>query len=326
VWNWPLGFVINDMQVFSEDTIWFASSLLIGGGAYRTTNGGVNWEKRDSGIPANSYPDRMYFYNSRIGFAYQVGDASGFKTTNGGSNWFPTDSGFIDIHFLDSLNGWRSWNSNGIQKTTNGGLNWTEISFPNVPGLITNKQILEFNIINNDTMYAVGAYIQRPDFSYRAIIYKTTNLGLNWNYLYPDTGFIMLRFTTLFAINNNIWAYSLYNNKGIYSTTGGTPTFVNNITSELPNKFDLYQNFPNPFNNTTKFKFKVARHSGSSASYIKIVVYDIMGREIQTLVNESLIPGIYETSFDGSNLNSGLYFYKLTSEEYSETRKMILLK
>ncbi|MCI0473163.1 MAG: hypothetical protein L0Y76_06210, partial [Ignavibacteria bacterium] len=70
VWNWPLDRVIYDMQIFGEDTIWYGDSDPISGGVIRTTNGGLNWEKRDNGIPANSYPDRIYFYNSRIGFAY----------------------------------------------------------------------------------------------------------------------------------------------------------------------------------------------------------------------------------------------------------------
>jgi Secretion system C-terminal sorting domain len=59
---------------------------------------------------------------------------------------------------------------------------------------------------------------------------------------------------------------------------------------------------------------------------VKIVVYDVTGREVQKLVNESLKPGTYETSFDGSMLNSGVYFYKITAGDYSETKKMLLIK
>ena len=96
---------------------------------------------------------------------------------------------------------------------------------------------------------------------------------------------------------------------------------VNKIESETPAKYELYQNCPNPFNSTSNFKFEIAKLGNA-----KIVVYDIMGREVQTLVNESLKPGTYEVMFDGSMLNSGVYFYKLETENRISTKKMLLLK
>ena len=322
VWNWPLDRIIFDMQVFSEDTIWYADRFSVGGGAFRTTNGGVNWEKRDSGIPANSYPDRIYFYNSRIGYAYHIGNPFGHKTTNAGENWIQTDSGFIDIHFLDSINGFRSWNSKGIQRTTNGGINWNNLNMPNASGISTNKQILEFNIINNDTIYAVGGYTQRPDFSYRAIIYKTTNMGLNWIYLYPDTGFAIIRLTSLFTINNNVWAYSQYNNKGIYSEIGGGATNVNNISLETPNEYELTQNYPNPFNASTNIIYKILKSSD-----VRIEIIDILGRNMQALVDKKHTPGTYRVSFNGENLGSGILFYQMiVDNKIVQTKRMTLLK
>jgi hypothetical protein len=99
------------------------------------------------------------------------------------------------------------------------------------------------------------------------------------------------------------------------------PLSVHKITMEIPTKYDLTQNYPNPFNPTTKIKFDVAR-----VGDVKIVVYDVMGREVQTLVNESLKPGTYETSFDASALNSGVYFYRMVAGDYKETKKLLLLK
>lgn len=98
-------------------------------------------------------------------------------------------------------------------------------------------------------------------------------------------------------------------------------TGINQISSELPSAYSLSQNYPNPFNPTTKIKFSVPK-----AGDAKIVVFDIMGREVQTLVNEKLQPGTYEASFDGSALNSGVYFYKLTTDGFTETKKMLLIK
>jgi hypothetical protein len=104
------------------------------------------------------------------------------------------------------------------------------------------------------------------------------------------------------------------------------PTGIINLTNDIPDEYRLEQNYPNPFNSTSNLKFKIARHGGSSTSDVRLIVYDIMGREVQTLVNKRLQPGTYETTFDGSMLNSGVYFYKLITEDYINTKRMILIK
>jgi len=73
-------------------------------------------------------------------------------------------------------------------------------------------------------------------------------------------------------------------------------------------------------------KFEISRLGGSSMTDVKIIVYDVMGREVQTLVNERLQPGTYEVAFDGSSLNSGVYFYKLTAGDFTEVKKMLMIK
>ena len=100
-------------------------------------------------------------------------------------------------------------------------------------------------------------------------------------------------------------------------------TGINNLGSTIPNSFALYQNYPNPFNPTTKIKFDITAHSVGQTF---LSVYDALGREIQTLVNEKLNPGTYEVTFDGSNLTSGIYFYILKSGNYTETKKMVMIK
>ncbi|MFA5012581.1 MAG: exo-alpha-sialidase [Ignavibacteria bacterium] len=109
----------------------------------------------------------------------------------------------------------------------------------------------------------------------------------------------------------------------------GNTIGIQNISSDIPDKFSLLQNHPNPFNPMTKIRFDIANGfpvitSGNEKVVLK--VYNVMGREVQTLVDERLQPGTYETSFDGSVLNSGVYFYKLISYGYSETKKMLLIK
>ena len=111
---------------------------------------------------------------------------------------------------------------------------------------------------------------------------------------------------------------------GIFSvwfkfTTIGTLNITGN--SEIPKEFRLYNNYPNPFNPSTKIKFDIPK-----SSLVKLIVYDILGREIKTLVNEKLNAGRYEVNWDGSNYPSGVYIYKLVAEDFVNVKKMVLLK
>ena len=101
---------------------------------------------------------------------------------------------------------------------------------------------------------------------------------------------------------------------------------IRNISEIVPSSYSLYQNYPNPFNPVTNIQFDIPSKDKSQNSKVKLVVYDILGKEIATLVNEQLQPGTYEVTFDGSNLVSGVYFYKLNSGDFSETKKMLLIK
>jgi hypothetical protein len=93
------------------------------------------------------------------------------------------------------------------------------------------------------------------------------------------------------------------------------------ISSEIPAGYRLYQNYPNPFNPTTKIRFAIPK-----STFTKLVVYDVLGMEIETIVSEQLTAGTYEAEWDAGNYPSGLYFYKSTAGNYAETRKMILVK
>lgn len=109
---------------------------------------------------------------------------------------------------------------------------------------------------------------------------------------------------------------------------------IQTTSTEIPGGFSLSQNYPNPFNPTTKIKFDIPKSVNSEWSIVNLKVYDALGKEVQTLVNEKLSPGSYETEFNGSNLSSGMYFYKfmvsssnpLETQNYTETKRMILVK
>lgn len=107
----------------------------------------------------------------------------------------------------------------------------------------------------------------------------------------------------------------------IYNITEGQLLAVNNINNSIPEKYSLSQNYPNPFNSMTNVKWQMLK-----AGIAKIVVFDILGKEITTIVNGKYTPGTYEVTFDASQLSSGIYFYKLIANDFSETKKMLMIK
>ncbi len=146
---------------------------------------------------------------------------------------------------------------------------------------------------------------------------------------------------TLYFGNENGRLFALYDtNGGVINRGPAKPiwaTFQNNIrrtgdkrtpntnlnefTKEIPAKFELLQNFPNPFNPVTDIRFVLPK-----TSIVKISIYDILGKEIEVLVNEKLSPGSYNVGWDASKHPSGVYLYKLSAGDFVETKKMILIK
>lgn len=101
---------------------------------------------------------------------------------------------------------------------------------------------------------------------------------------------------------------------------------VHNVTTQVPEKFSLQQNYPNPFNPSTKIRFSIPKVAASRDQFVQLKVYDILGHEITTIVNEQLKPGTYEVDFSGNNFSSGVYYYKLSAGGFTETKKMVMLK
>ena len=105
-----------------------------------------------------------------------------------------------------------------------------------------------------------------------------------------------------------------------YGDTSFTIVSIEN-EFETPNTFYLAQNYPNTFNPVTTIRFQT-----EDFGFVSLRVYDILGNELETLVNEEKPKGVYEITFDGSDLTSGIYFYQLKTDNYIETKKMQLMK
>jgi len=314
---------INDIFILNEDTIWYTDEATLLGGLFRSTDRGATWARQF--YENGNIPSRIYMINSHIGF-FSGSDVSVLnKTTNGGSNWsiIAAQNGFRDIYFSDSLTGWKS--TGGIKKTMDGGLTWIEQVLPQT----STSGIREFSNINNDTIWGSGGYIFYPGYGPRGIIYMTTNGGVNWGYQLPDTSLnIGIFYHTDFSNRLNGWCY--FNFEGVHTVSGGdTSTYytgINNPNIMIPYLFTLYQNYPNPFNPIT-----VIRYELRVKSYVRLIIYDVSGKEIRMLVNQLQNSGSYDFRFDGGSLSSGVYFYKLEAEDikgnqYTETKKMIMVR
>ncbi|MBK8553187.1 MAG: T9SS type A sorting domain-containing protein [Ignavibacteria bacterium] len=110
------------------------------------------------------------------------------------------------------------------------------------------------------------------------------------------------------------------NNKTVNYNAGST-IGITNISSAIPDSYTLSQNYPNPFNPVTNLEFGI-----SMTEFVSLKIYDMLGKEVATLVNEELDPGTYKYSFDASGLTSGIYFYKITAGDFTETKRMNLIK
>ena len=257
------GISAESMHILNKDTMWIVLSEGLTGGIFRTTNGGVNWTNQLSAGSGN--PNIIYFYDKNLGFAGRSDILNRmYRTTNAGQTWELGDfRPFTDIQFVNSLTGWICDNEpdSSMQKTTDGGLTWKRQRLPHEGGPFLWSRIINFSVLNKDSLWAVGGTYNYGSGRFRALVYKTTNGGENWGYQIPDTSFhIVGQFLHVnFADKNHGWAFN--GTTGVRTIKGGDSTTIytgiNQISSEVPKSFKLSQNYPNPFNPTTKINYEL---------------------------------------------------------------------
>ena len=170
------------------------------------------------------------------------------------------------------------------------------------------------------------------DANYEIYYKRSTDSGISWS---TDTRLTNLAGTSYHpyvavsgTIVHVVWYDGRDNNDEIYYKRNptGNVVDVNNIGNEIPDSYKLYQNYPNPFNPVTKIRFTLREEGKGKKEETRLIIYDILGKEVHTLVNEQLSPGMYEVTFDGADFPSGIYFYQLRTENFIETKKLVLLK
>ena len=308
------------------------------GFVYRTTNGGTNWNFH--GTIGATLTDISFPPSGGTGYACGFNGAISSITStivtpmNSGVNGnlssiiFPINSsegwvcggsiirhfiagawtgdqdypsgGYNAIYMVDALYGW-AVGDNGIIIHTTDGQNWFAQTNPD------NNSLFDVFFLNENEGWAVGA---------QGIVIHTTNGGTTWAVVGAG---LTSNFLTGVHFTSSTNGYVSGNNKTLLKYTqsiGITP-----IPGTLPEDYALMQNYPNPFNPTTNIRLEVKK-----SERIVLKVYDLLGKEIATLVNQKLNPGSYELTFDAGNIPSGVYFYRLEAGDYMETRKMLLIK
>ncbi len=338
-----------------EDDFPFRSVIL------KTANGGENWS-------AVYFPDSteyirtIYFLDTLNGF---VGGSYIAYTADGGNNWLEAevDSNFVSnypIYNFDFYNnqfgyacGGRIDRAGVIWRTTNSGLNWTAQG-------VSADEVFDLFIFDSLNALTLSG---DPEGLFLMANIKTTDAGITWSN--DSLSFFGLSFAIDFRTYSEGWSASGYKflqttNRGEswseFETPDGAviydlqftdsrngyavgdsgvilkfdPNLVG-VESELniPNEFILYQNYPNPFNPSTKIKFRIL-----DFGFVSLKVFDVLGNEVATLLNEEKSAGIYDVEFDAISLSSGIYFYQLrvsgpeinSGQEITQTKKMIYLK
>jgi photosystem II stability/assembly factor-like uncharacterized protein len=320
-------------SVFFRDanTGWVAGGhFTFGTVILKTTDQGETWVEKPCSESDGLLQD-IRFVSDEVGWAVGYKDDGSIivKSTDGGESWQTLNSGVTDcrletVFFLNENLGWvgglRDYFGSPkvvLLKTTNGGDTWIS--------QISNKLGNIHSLRMCDTNRGWAAGLGDLWGNQYGLNYETTDGGNSWIH---RTEFDDIYMNSIFFLNPTTgWGNSLVS---VYKYQ--TATDVNEITS-FPKYHSLSQNYPNPFNPNTKIKYQIPE-----LSFITLTVYDVLGKEVATLVNEEKAVGSYEVEFNSTGLShqtipSGIYFYRLKvypanggANEFVQVKKMILLK
>jgi photosystem II stability/assembly factor-like uncharacterized protein len=315
VFNIPMNAI-----TYTQNTVYSGGAS----GVYVSTNSGQNWTQISTA--ASVYC--IFFNNKDTG---QIMGYNGlqYKTTNAGINWFmggvwyPGTYTFNDCYFFNSGTGYCCcyYNSGAPNYTTShmifkcnqwisGNSSWVNIWYN------PNLYLHSITFAGQDTGYIVGGGFVSSN--YQSLILKSINGGNNWSQ--NSYNFNQVLYDVVFI--NSKTGYSCGRNGIILKTENGGVTDVELISGEVPEKILLSQNYPNPFNNETIINYNLP-----VSGYITLKIYDLTGREVETPVCGNYPPGNYKVTFNGGNLSSGIYFYKLfAGNKAVDIKKMILIK
>ena len=331
----------------------------------KTENAGQDWATvlEPTAFNTRSKAGNLHFIDAQTGFAWMTIDDYDtyyvYKTEDGGNSWAQLDSTkgpkYLSgsMGFFDEKNGFAAGPDRWIRSTTDGGQTWESDTLKaNFPAHMSLKNDAEEVCVVSETK----AWIVGKKF-----IAYTENTGANWNFVEHGVADIDSSFYTVSFVNEDMGFIGCYDGvilkttdggitwekdetqKGLhrfycsafnadnsifFGTSGGSiigakvETSVEELhTDGVVKAFKLEQNYPNPFNPVTRIQFALANED-----VVTVKVFDVTGREVATLLDQSMKAGQHVVSFDATNFTSGIYFYQMKTTSFSAVKQMILLK
>lgn len=303
----PSGTIVNLTAISFADSI----GIAVGGDpagnfptVVRSTDTGRTWNNVTVSAPWGFRAATMV--DTRLAFAAGIAGTL-MRSTNGGVGWTNLSVGgnynLLGISFWDSLRGVIVGSSGRIMRTSNGGVSWSQ-EFISPPA-----NFWDVTCLSGGIAIAVGT---------SGIIVRSTDYGQTWNtQTSGTTGLIAsVAFPTSFT------GFAVADSGVILRTrTGGIPLDVHDARYQAVRAYSLEQNYPNPFNPITNIRYQV-----SEVSHVTLKVYDLLGRDVATLVNERMNLGTYSASWNAVGFASGVYLYRLQAGSFSQVKKLILLR
>jgi photosystem II stability/assembly factor-like uncharacterized protein len=332
-------------SIFSDDDgVLFAGSDQ---GLFRSTDKGENWVRTSNF--GNSYAYHLYKDNQNRVYAFTYGTGI-YRTTDLGSSWIRLDKNFVSGYVFGFTmdtedNIYVGGRGGTIYKSTDDGENWTEV----YKSPVSSAVISDISISPNGYMFAS---------SVNEGVIRSTDNGISWEVKHSGIPSTLIRPV---AVNSRGEVFTATYDEGIYisrddgeswiditdnmkmvqvrrifiddddnlylatneSVWRGKPDSITSVKRDetLPVEYSLSQNYPNPFNPSTKISYVIPKEN-----YVTLKIYDILGNEVTTLVNKYQTTGRYSINFEGDNLASGIYIYRLQAGDYISSKKMTLIK
>ncbi|HSW56266.1 MAG TPA: T9SS type A sorting domain-containing protein [Ignavibacteriaceae bacterium] len=333
---------ISSMVVLDNNDI-IASAWGENGGIYKSTDGSMTWTSKNIGLGADDVTKVIKAIDNLFAGTYD----GVYLSIDEGETWVKRNvepDSMVDIRDIAISNDGKLFAADfdDVLRSTDNGISWDTV----------NNGIFAFNFIS--------LIISETDYLYLGIrrygIYRSSNLGNSWEQVKPgwirnlastSLGYVIagdeIEGVVISKDNGESWqqinaglpnstfincvffdqqgyAYCSVHNFGIYKSVSPVVDVNDAIHSEIYS-YILYQNFPNPFNPTTRISYSVPEFG-----FVTLKIYDVLGKEVSALVGEEKSSGSYVIQFDASKLSSGIYFYQLITKDYVNTKKMILIK
>jgi photosystem II stability/assembly factor-like uncharacterized protein len=330
----------NISALLVSGTTLFASGYY--GGVFYSENNGMNWSA-GTGLPDyGTYALASMGENLFVGLPYY----GLYRSTDKGRSWTAVNTSLANksiLSFAVSGTDLFAGTLYGVIRSTDGGTSWSDPTGPAEPRSLT---VVESNLFAGARFEVYRSSDKGTSWTKIISGLKTYNsvnalAGSGW-YVFAgtDDGVFMMtdtdslwksasdsltsrRVNALSVVGTNLYAGTNY---GVWRCSIPYLTAVSPSTDELPADFELAQNYPNPFNPTTRIRYVVASRQPPVVSAVRLVVYDLLGREVVVLVNEKKEAGTYTVEFNAGNLSSGVYLYRLQADGAVRTRKMLVLR